>query len=44
MWEKIKSVLTWPYRKYQEKQAWKKRMDELVRVHVEVRRSLRDLY
>jgi hypothetical protein len=29
MWEKIKNILTWPYRKYQEKQAWKKRMEEL---------------
>ncbi len=29
MWEKIKNVLTWPYRKYKERQEWKKRMDEL---------------
>lgn len=29
MWEKIKNILTWPYRKYQERQEWKKRMDEL---------------
>lgn len=29
MWETIKNFLSYPYRKYQERKAWKKRMEEL---------------
>ena len=29
--KKIIEILTWPYRKYKERQAWKKRLEELRR-------------
>lgn len=29
MWKKILDIITYPYRKYKENKAWKKRLEEL---------------